>query len=78
MHAVSGISLQGRSGKVALPRTKLVLADAAVFAALEAPARRAVEASEVRSIAVAMFADSRSGQEIKTQLLAGRLLRYRL
>jgi hypothetical protein len=49
------MSLQVSSGKVALPRTKLVLAKAAVLAALEAPARRAVEAREFLNKAVAIF-----------------------
>ena len=48
------ISLQGRSGNVALPRTKLVLAEAAVLAALKGLPRRAVVASEFLNRAVAM------------------------
>jgi hypothetical protein len=49
------LSLHGRSGNVALPRTKLVLAKAAVLAVWEAPTRPALKATELRSKAVAIF-----------------------
>jgi hypothetical protein len=53
----SDMNLQGRSGRVALPRTKLVLAiEAALF---EAPARRAERAApEVRKSVADMIIQS--------------------
>jgi hypothetical protein len=55
IHRLCLVSLHGRSGNVALPRTKLVLAKAAVLAALEALTRPALKATELRNKAVAIF-----------------------
>lgn len=49
------IKIQDKSGSVALPRTKLVLAHVAALRALEAPTRALLDASEVLNRAVAML-----------------------
>jgi hypothetical protein len=58
VHRLCLVGLHGRSGNVALPRTKLVLAKATVLAAWEAPTRPALKAAELRSKAVAIFIES--------------------